>query len=137
MKKFLLLPLLALGFAVASHAQDAMSFEALEYNYGTIKQGQVVNHDFKFKNAGKEPILITNAQGSCGCTVPEYPKEAIKPGGTGVIKVTFNSSGKSGMQDKTVTLTYNDNKTAVLHIKGNVDVPPAAANPAEGDKPKQ
>ena len=109
-------------------------FEALEFNYGSIKQGEVVNHEFKFVNSGKEPLIISNASGSCGCTVPDWPKEPIMPGKSGVIKVTFNSAGKSGSQDKTVTINSNAKTSPlVLHIKGNVEMPaatPASTNPS-------
>jgi hypothetical protein len=109
-------------------------FEAMEYNYGSIKQGEVVNHEFKFTNSGKEPLIIQNASGSCGCTVPDWPKDPIKPGASGVIKVTFNSAGKSGSQDKTVTINSNAKTSPlVLHIKGNVEMPaatPASTNPS-------
>lgn len=145
MKKLLLLPLFFLGSMTVSKAQapvtsgmetkngPVMTFEVLEYNFGTIKQGEVVTREFKFKNTGREPLIINNAIGSCGCTVPDYPKEPIKPGGSGVIKVTFNSAGKMGQQDKTVTLTYDTDKTIVLHIKGNVEA--AAAAPAPNNTP--
>jgi hypothetical protein len=141
MKKLLLLPLFFLGSMAVSKAQapvtsgmetkngPVMTFEVLEYNFGAIKQGESVTHEFKFKNTGREPLIINNAVGSCGCTVPDYPKEPIKPNGTGTIKVTFNSAGKMGQQDKTVTLTYDTDKTIVLHIKGNVE---ATATPATG-----
>jgi hypothetical protein len=140
MKKLLLLPLFVLGSMTVSKAQapvtsgletkngPVMTFDVLEYNYGTIKQGESVTHEFRFKNTGKEPLIINNAVGSCGCTVPDYPKEPIKPNGSGVIKVTFNSAGKMGAQDKTVTLTYDTDKTVVLHIKGTVEA--ATATPA-------
>lgn len=141
MKKMLLLPLFIIGSLTAAKAQTApvtsgietkngpvMSFDVLEYTFGTIKQGDIVTHEFKFKNTGKEPLIINTAQGSCGCTVPDYPKDPIKPNGTGVIKVTFNSAGKMGAQDKTVTLTYDTDKQIVLHIKGTVEAP--AATPA-------
>ena len=95
-------------------------FEEEEYNFGTIKQGDVVTHIFKFTNTGKEPLIITSASGSCGCTVPEWPKEPIKKGEAGVVKVTFNSAGKMGMQDKTVTIQSNaKSNPKVIHIKGN------------------
>src|SRR6185295_4239034 len=85
----------------------SFKFEEETFDFGTIKQNDVVNHDFAFTNTGKEPIIISQAQGSCGCTVPTWPKEPIGPGQKAVIKVTFNSAGKMGMQDKTVTLTSN------------------------------
>jgi Protein of unknown function (DUF1573) len=119
--------------AVENKNQADMKFEALEFNYGTIKQGDKVEHEFVFTNTGKEPLIITNAQGSCGCTVPDYPKEPIKKGETAKIHVTFNSAGKMGMQDKTVTITSNaKTNPVVLHIKGNIEA--AAAAPAEAPK---
>ena len=67
-------------------------------------------------------MIITNAQGSCGCTVPEWPKEPIKKGEAGKIHVTFNSAGKMGLQDKTITITSNAKTSpVVLHIKGNIE----------------
>lgn len=137
MKKLLLLPIFALSVLTASAQASSgparpngpvMQFDELEFNFGTIKQGESVTHEFKFKNSGKEPLIINTAVGSCGCTVPEYPKEPIKPNGSSVIKVTFNSTGKSGPQDKLVTITYDTDKQVVLHMKGTVDV--AAPAPA-------
>ncbi len=108
-------------------------FEMEEYNFGTIKQGDKVEYEFNFTNVGKDALVITNAAGSCGCTVPVWPKEPIKKGETGKIQVTFNSAGKQGMQDKTVTITSNASSgTKVLHIKGNVEMP--AQKPAEAPK---
>jgi hypothetical protein len=139
MKKLLLLPLFILGAMSVSKAQapvtsgmenkngPVMTFEEMEFNFGTIKQGDIVTHEFKFKNTGKEPLVISEAHGSCGCTVPEYPKEPIKPNGSGVIKVTFNSAGKMGQQDKTVTLTYGDAQQIVIHLKGTVETPAVQA----------
>ncbi|MCA6361940.1 MAG: DUF1573 domain-containing protein [Bacteroidetes bacterium] len=152
MKKLFLLALLAFGVATPALAQapstptmdrptaPVMTFDNLEFNFGTIKQGEVVTHEFRFRNTGKEPLIINNAQGSCGCTVPEYPKEPIKPGGTGVIKVTFNSASKLNQQDKTVTITYDSDKIIVLHMKGMVEggaqAQPATPVPAPTATPK-
>jgi len=112
-----------------------MTLTEEEFNFGTIKQGESVTHEFSFTNEGKEDLIITNAQGSCGCTVPLYPKEPIKKGASGVIKVTFNSAGKMGMQDKTVTITSNaKNSPRILHLKGTVEAPavqPANAAPGK------
>lgn len=113
--------------------QAELKFEMEEYNFGTIKQGDKVEYEFSFTNTGKEPLVITSAAGSCGCTVPEWPKEPIKKGEKGKIKVTFNSAGKQGMQDKTVTINSNAaTNPKILHIKGNIEVPAAA--PAEAPK---
>jgi hypothetical protein len=104
-----------------------MQFDVEEYNFGTIKQGDQVTYDFKFANAGKDALVISEAHGSCGCTVPEWPKEPVAKGGKGQIHVVFNSAGKQGMQDKTVTITSNaKGGQKVLHLKGNVEAPAAA-----------
>jgi hypothetical protein len=143
MKKILASLGLFMMVAVAANAQEApaqapanpnapeMKFDKEVYEFGNVKQGGVVEHEFKFKNTGKEPLIITQAQGSCGCTVPTWPKEPIKKGETAVIKVSFNSAGKMGQQDKTVTITSNaKNNPVVLHIKGNVEKPDETTTPA-------
>ena len=92
--------------------------------FGTITQGEVVSTAFKFKNVGQSDLIISSAQGSCGCTVPEWPKEPIKPGAEGVINVRFDSNGKQGMQNKTITLVANTiPNTMVIAIKGEVLAP--------------
>ena len=99
----------------------AFQFKEESFDFGSITDGESVSHDFKFTNAGKSDLLISSANGSCGCTVPEYPKEAIKPGKQGVIKVTFNSQDKVGMQHKTITIIANTiPNSKVLTIKGEV-----------------
>lgn len=100
-------------------------FNEEEFNFGTIKQGESVTHEYTFINSGKEPLIITSAAGSCGCTVPDYPKQAIMKGEKATIKVTFNSAGKVGMQDKTVTIQSNaKTNPKTIRIKGNVEAPP-------------
>jgi hypothetical protein len=111
-----------------SNAEKVLTpnIEMLEtsYNFGEIQQGESVTHDFILKNTGDADLIISAAKGSCGCTVPEWPKTPIAKGEDAVIKVTFNSSGKSGKQNKTVTLVTNAiPNTKVLTINGNVIVP--------------
>lgn len=99
----------------------SIEFEKTIHNFGTLKEGASVSYTFKFKNTGKNPLLISNASGSCGCTVPKWPKEAIAPGASGEIQVTFNSRGKKGKQHKSVTLTANtDPANTRLYIKAEV-----------------
>jgi hypothetical protein len=99
------------------------------YDWGTIKEGEKMTHVFKFTNTGKEDLVISEARGSCGCTVPEWPKEPIKPGKGGEMKVVFDSANKSGAQSKSVTITANTEPAqVVVIIKGNVE--------SKGDKPK-
>lgn len=85
----------------------SFSFEHSSYHFGDIIQGAKVSHEYKFKNTGKLPLVIANVLVTCGCTVPEWPQTPIAPNKTGVIKVFFNSSGKLGMQNKTVTILAN------------------------------
>ena len=111
-----------------SNAEKVLTpnIEMLEtsYNFGEIQQGESVTHDFILKNTGDADLIISAAKGSCGCTVPEWPKTPIAKGEEATIKVTFNSAGKSGKQNKTVTLVTNAiPNTKVLTINGNVIVP--------------
>lgn len=103
-----------------------IKFDQDTYDWGKVMDGDKVTHVFKFKNTGSEPLIISNAKGSCGCTVPEWPKDAIAPGKSGEIKVVFDSKGKGavgGKEDsKRVTVTANtDPVDTYLTIKGKVD----------------
>ncbi|MFN8309614.1 MAG: DUF1573 domain-containing protein [Chitinophagales bacterium] len=101
-----------------------IQFEETEYNFDTIKQGEKVTHIFKVKNTGERDLIIANAVGSCGCTVPEYPKEPVAKGATAEIKVTFNSEGKSGEQHKSVTLQVNTARhNEMIFLNGFVNAP--------------
>lgn len=94
--------------------------------FGEITQGEVVNTTFRFRNVGQSDLIISSAQASCGCTVPEWPKEPIKPGQESKIDVRFDSNGKQGMQNKTITLVANTKpNTMVIALKGTVLVPEA------------
>lgn len=98
-----------------------IQYEQEKFNFGTCDEGEIVKHIFKFKNTGNEPLIISNAKGSCGCTVPTWPKEPVPPGGTSDIKVEFNSKGKPGAQSKRVTVTANTIPTETfLEISGEV-----------------
>lgn len=105
-----------------------LSFTENEYDFGKIKEGDIVEHTFTFTNSGENDLIITNAKGSCGCTVPYYPTEPIAPGETGEIKVSFNSKGKSGVQRKTVTITANtDPAQTVLNLSSDIEKAEEAA----------
>ena len=102
-------------------ALPTIAFESDFQDFGEIQEGIVAEHTFTFKNEGDGPLIISNAQGSCGCTVPDWPRNPIAPGETGVIKVSFNSKGRAGRQDKRVTLTTNAvPQTKVLNITSTV-----------------
>ena len=99
----------------------SISFDKTNYDFGTVNEGDIVETTFKVTNAGNVDLVITNAIGSCGCTVPTWPKEAIKPGETADIDVKFNTSGKPNRQSKSVTLTTNTEKgSEVLMLTGSV-----------------
>lgn len=94
------------------------------FDFGEMNQKESVNTEFILKNTGDAPLLIRSAKGSCGCTVPEWPKEPVAVGDEAIIKVTFNSGNKKGKQNQTVTLVTNAiPSTKVLTIKGTVLVP--------------
>ena len=100
-----------------------MSFESEVVDYGTIEQGADGVREFKFTNNGKEPLIISNARGSCGCTVPTWPKEPIKPGESSVIKVKYDTK-RLGAINKSVTITSNAaTPTKVVRIKGKIIAP--------------
>lgn len=77
------------------------------YHFGTITEGEKVEYNYRFKNTGKNPLVVFEAHATCGCTIPEKPEKPIPPGETGFIKVVFNSSGKKGHNEKEITVTAN------------------------------
>jgi hypothetical protein len=100
-----------------------MTFQEEEHDFGTIQQGDKPSTDFSFKNTGEADLIITSARGSCGCTVPDYPKTPIKPGEAGNIKVSFDSRGKQGKTTKTVTIMCNTKEgNKILKINANIEV---------------
>ena len=104
-------------------------FESELVDYGTIEHNADGNREFKFKNIGKEPLIISNCAGSCGCTVPTWPKEPIKPGASAAIKVHY-ATDRVGHFEKTVTVTSNaKTPSKVLRIQGTVKPDPTPANP--------
>jgi hypothetical protein len=120
-------PAVSTGVASASvNAATApvMKFDQDSYNFGKIVQGDSVVHQFKFTNVGKTPLIITDATATCGCTKPEWPKRPIQPNAEGSIKVTFHSVGKSGLQDKMITISGNTAPAqTMVHLVGEVLVP--------------
>ena len=100
-----------------------IKFDEEVFDFGKITQGEKVSHAFTFKNTGSKSLIISGASGSCGCTVPEWPKEPVQPGETGKINVVFSSEGKSGLQEKTVTIVTNcEPATKVIRIKTEIIV---------------
>lgn len=107
---------------VPSGPSTTISFAEMNHDFGSIRQDSKNTYVFKFKNTGSNPLIIQNAQGSCGCTVPKYPKEPINPGGSGEIEVEYSPGKQEGNQSKTVTITANtEPNQTVLQIKANVE----------------
>ena len=105
---------------VKGQTGPAMTFEKMEIDYGNVAQGGDGVRVFKFKNMGTEPLIIKNARGSCGCTVPKWPNEPIKPGQSATIEVKYDSS-RLGSFTKTITVETNESiGKQVLTIKGNI-----------------
>ncbi len=130
MKKLLFLSLFALISLGYAQAQDEagksaegpqMTFETMVVDYGEIDQGSDPLRAAKFTNTGTEPLIISNARGSCGCTVPEWPKDPIMPGESAEIKIRYDTK-RIGNINKTVKITANDAAgTHVLQIKGKIN----------------
>jgi len=114
----------------------SISFNESEFDFGDIEEGEKITHKYDFKNTGSEPLVISKAVGSCGCTVPDWPKEPIPAGETGTITVQYDSRGKGKTraeggkaETKTVTITANtDPANTLLRIKGKVYKPDAPAS---------
>lgn len=99
----------------------SLKFKKMEHDFGNVKQDSENKYEFEFTNTGKEPLVITDAKGSCGCTVPEYPKEPVAPGQKGKIKVVYSPGKQEGTQMKNVTITANtEPPQTVLTIKAEV-----------------
>ena len=139
MRKYLFL-LVVIGFVSQAFAQGTkaaekkdgavITFEKKTHDFGDIAQGDKVEHTFYFTNTGNEPLIITNVQVSCGCTVPKgWPRDPIPPGGKGELTVSFNSAGKSGRQNKPVTIISNAVNPEGNQITFSTNVLERASNP--------
>ena len=107
-----------------------LAFRESEFDFGQIKEGEVVKHTFKFTNTGNSNLVITDARGSCGCTIPSYPKEPIAPGAEGTIDVQFNSKNKTGSNQKFVSIVANTfPEVTSISIKATVEAKDASTGP--------
>ncbi len=107
--------------SIAASAQGELSFETQTHDFGTIAEGTQATYEFRVKNVGNQPVVIANVQPSCGCTAPDWTKEPIMPGKTGIIKAVYNSTGRPGPFHKSISVTSNAKETnAVIYIKGMV-----------------
>ncbi len=141
----LMLTIVFLAFSAQAQNTPAVSkpnpkapvikFEKVIHDYGTIQQSANGDCEFKFKNTGKEPLVLSNVITSCGCTTPSWPKEPIMAGKTGVIKVHYDTN-RMGAISKTVTVLSNATEDrVVLTIKGTVVAKPAQELPEKTQSP--
>lgn len=115
--------------AVQKTEEPALKVKEEEFDFGKIPQGKPVHHVFEVSNISQQPLKIINVQASCGCTTPEWEKDASVPSGSSTnINVGYNAAAE-GAFNKTITITYNDNQTKVIHIKGEVWKAPTASAP--------
>ena len=144
MKKILFSLLLMLvassgaNLAIAQEVTDGakIEFEKEVHDYGTVEYDGNGQCTFVFKNTGNAPLIISNAKGSCGCTVPSWPKEPIAPGAEGKITVKYDTK-RPGAINKSVTITSNavNEPTKVVRIKGNVEAKPESGAPVNTGAP--
>lgn len=143
MKRILFAALLVLG-AGAAQAQapapapakqassalttDNMAFQKDSHDFGTLAEGGAADFIFQFKNTGKEPLIIQKVQPSCGCTTPDWTKEPILPGKTGIVKASYGTQGRPGPFTKTLSVISNAG-TKVLTITGTVEKAPSTSVP--------
>lgn len=121
MKNVFLTILGVLAISFAASAQGKLEVNKVVHDFGKLSEGPVATYTFEVKNTGNAPIIMSNVQASCGCTTPEWKKEPIMPGAKSLIKVGYNTSGRPGAFNKTITITSNaENPREVLTIKGSV-----------------
>ncbi len=106
-----------------------IEFNTIDHDFGTVDEGKKVSFTYKVKNTGQAPLIIQNAAPSCGCTVPDWTKTPIPVGGEGFVKAEFDTNGKGGINNKTITVTANTwPKTTLLKFKAMVTPKPDGAN---------
>lgn len=112
----------------ANTVVEVLQFRETRYDFGKIQQNRPVTHVFEVVNKGSEPIKLDNVQASCGCTTPEWSRDAIQPGGIATIKVGYNAAAE-GPFSKTISVQYNGNQTSTIVITGTVYKGPATSAP--------
>jgi len=139
MKHLLTLSILLTSFVAAfgqtapatqvANPAEVLKLKEVEHDFGQIPQGKPVYYNFEIVNTGSTPLKLDDVHASCGCTTPEWSREAIAPGATAIIKVGYNSAAE-GYFAKPITITYNTTQTRQLTIKGTVWKAPEGAAPA-------
>lgn len=133
-KLFTLLTVLSATLLVSAQSTpstEVLSIKETTHDFGKIPQGKPVYYSFEITNTGKDPMVISNVQTSCGCTTPEWSKEPIVPNGTSKIKVGYNAAAE-GHFEKYITISYNQNLSKQLIIKGTVWKGPEGSAPSNG-----
>lgn len=119
--KYTFLFLASLFFTGAAMAQPTIKFSEETHDFGEVIEGKLASHEFVVTNMGNQPLILSNVQASCGCTSPVWSKEPIMPGKTGIVKAMYNSAGRPGQFNKSLTITSNAaNGTKTVFVKGNV-----------------
>jgi hypothetical protein len=119
MRKLFYLLVFTLSAFVANAQTDLkIKFNEIEHNFGNGPQGKPVSHEFVFTNTGTEPLILESVKASCGCTTPEWSKEPIMPGKTGVIKAQYNMA-REGSFRKSITVVTKSGENVVLYVAGN------------------
>jgi hypothetical protein len=106
-----------------NHGTPKMTFDETKFDFGKITEGEIVSHEFEFTNTGDGDLVISEAHASCGCTVPEFPKEPVKPGEKNKILVKFNSTGKEGREEKSIEISANTKEKNYIVIYADVVKP--------------
>jgi hypothetical protein len=121
MKKTAFFILLSISLRVAVLAQPAIKINKETHDFGEVIEGKMASYEFEVTNTGNQPLIINNVQASCGCTSPHWTREPIMPGKTGVVKATYNSQGRPGTFNKSLTVMSNSGAgSKIVYIKGTV-----------------
>ncbi len=135
MKKFIALFVAIVAFSFVGTAQGVITFKKVSHDFGKVKEGEKATYTFEFTNTGDAPVVISNAQPSCGCTTPAWSKDPIQPGKTGFVTASYDSNGRPGKFNKNVTVTSNATVGSIsLSFNGEV-LPKAEAAVAAAAKP--
>ncbi|MFH1319150.1 MAG: DUF1573 domain-containing protein [Bacteroidota bacterium] len=116
------LSIVTISSSFCQPAGPKFQFEKKTIKYEKVKAGEILNFNYIFENTGDQPLIINNIKVTCGCTKPEWPKEPVKPGQKGTIRIKFNTKGKIGWQDHILEVYSNENNSPTkLRFKGMVD----------------
>ncbi len=120
--KKVFLSIFLIFFGTLAFCQPKISFPKENHDFGVVKEGDIASYEFEFVNQGDNPLVISNVKASCGCTTPFWTKKPIAPGEKGMVKASYNSKGRPGNFNKSITVTSNaENRITRLYIKGLVD----------------